>query len=151
MVYLGYEKCRLRYEHAQEIYNEILNEQEELITRLLPQGIRYNTDKVQSSNISDGLAEYMIKKEQTHLDEKLKEAEAFVEKRAKQLKRKMRELQESNDIQDKVYLKRYVYQVKVQRIAEEEHYSISQIYRMLKDIEVEIRTNCIFEYAKICE
>lgn len=134
MIYHEYADLRKKYIDTQRKYEEILTEKENLFARTLPSAIKYDKDKVQSSSYKNTYDEYLIKKEEKRIDERLEEARLILECRRELLEAKKEELQQSSKIEDTLYLMRYVENEKIRDIADKIGYSESQIHRILKKI-----------------
>ena len=145
MVYLDYEVFKIRYYDTQRKYNEILSEKEELFTRTQPNAIRYDTDKVSGGGGTNLFDEYLIAKEEKQIEQRLAECESLLIKRKKLLEAKEYELRVSKDTIDKIYTRRYLDKMRVNRIASMIGYSESQVYRILQIIEKSLKD------AKKCE
>lgn len=142
MIYLDYEMFKSKYLETQVKYNAILTEKEDLFTRTQPNAIRYDKERVQSSGgIGNGFDEYLIAKESKKIDERLEEVKSLLDDREKLLRLKEKELRLSNDKMDRIYLLRYVEGIKPHKIAKSLNYSVSQVYRVLNQIESSIQKN----------
>lgn len=135
MVYITYEQFLVRYQDTQKLYNEILSEKEALFQQTQPQAIRYDKEKVIGGKAHNLLEEYVERKEEKRIDERLAEVKSLLEDRELLLKLKLDELRGSNYIEDKIYLMRYIERIRVFRIAKILNYSKSQVYRILDQIE----------------
>lgn len=135
MVFKEYEKQKAKYQKAVEIYEGILEEQESLFTRTQPNAITYDKDKVNSSNQSNVLEEYMIAREKKMIDKRLKDAKEMMCERKYQLKAIETELRESKEHIDVVYVYRFLESMHQQEIADIMNYSKSQVCRILQKIE----------------
>lgn len=134
MVYLEYERIKERYHTAQERFETILTEQERLLTKTLPSAITYDRDKVQTSPSDTILINYVIAKDERHIDDQLRKAKRLMMERKKLLDVKEEELRKSMDKYDRVYTLKYLDGYGVNRIARILCYSKKQIYRMVADI-----------------
>lgn len=138
MLFIEYEIYKRKYLDAQRLYNEILEEQEELFSQTQPNAIRYDLDKVQSSGDANILENYVIAKEQRRIEERLKEAKEMLEARADFLKYAEKDLRASKHIVDIVYCCRYLDNMKVKKIMRVTNYSKAQIFRILNRIKTDL-------------
>lgn len=132
--YLEYEGIKERYESFQELFAKILLEKERLMTKTLPNAITYDGLKVQSSGGSNPLEEYVLSVEDEGLDKKLNRYRQALSDWRMLLDLKERELRESREKSDRVYVMRYLEGYGIKRIARVMNYSQSQIYRTLEKI-----------------
>ena len=139
MIYLEYHFLKQRYKDAMALVDSILAEQEEIFTRTLPNAIRYDTDKVITSNNANILESYVIQKEQRHIEERLSEAKKILEERKSLLKEKESELRASKHNYDVVYVCRWLDRMPVWKICRKTHYSDRQVYRIMDRIRKEIK------------
>lgn len=135
MVFIEYEYQKNKYDELQNIYNDILEEQERLFTKTQPNAIRYDKEHVMGGMIDNSLEEYIIAKDKKKIDERLKVAEKLLQNREKLLKIKERELRESRDKIDKIYVCKYLEGMHPDKIANALNYSKSQVYRILQKIQ----------------
>ena len=139
MLYLDYELYKIRYLETQKKYNEILSEKEELFTRTQPKAVRYDKEKVSGGSGSNAFDDYLIKKDEKRIDERLAEAKSLLDDRKLLMELKEAELRASKDTIDKIYVRRYLDHVRVNRIASQIGYSESQIYRILNVISESVK------------
>lgn len=135
MVYLEYEKYRIRYLETQRAYDEILSEKEALFQRTQPQAIKYDKEHVDGGETHNLLEEYIEKKEEKRIDERLAEVKSLLEDRERLLRLKLDELRASKYLEDKIYYYRYIERIRAFKIARMINYSESQVYRILQKIE----------------
>lgn len=119
MIYLDYELYKRKYLQTQQIYDSILSEKERMLRG------HSNSKKLKQ------------------IDEKLDGLKASLDGREKLLKMKEKELRESNNPDDIVYRLRYIERMKVKRISYIVHYSDTQVYRMLQNIQNAINETII--------
>ena len=134
MIYHEYADLRKKYIDTQRKYEEVLTEKENLFVKTLPSAIKYDSEKVKSSSFKNTFDDYLIKKEEKRIDERLEEAKTILDGRRELLVAKKEELQQSSKIEDTIYLLRYVNNEKIKAIAVKIGYSESQIHRVLKII-----------------
>ncbi len=139
MIYLEYEQYRAKYHEIQKLYNRIIEEQENLFTKTQPNAIRYDKDNVQGGFPVNNLDEYLIAKEKKQIDKRLKEARQLLDDRERLLNLKEKELRESRDIINTIYVLKYIDGMHPRKIADKLNYSRSQVYRMLNSIQSTIK------------
>lgn len=135
MLYQEYELCKKRLSRAKEIYEKVLEEQEEIFTHTQPNAIRYDKDKVKSSVSGDGNEKYIIEKERRMIDERLQDAKVLIEERTKILLDKESELRQSTEIIDIIYVYKFLDNIRTKDICDYLNYSKSQVYRIISQIE----------------
>ena len=133
--YLEYEGIKERYESFQQLFAKILLEKERLLTKTLPNAIRYDGLKVQSSIDGNPLEEYVLSVEDEELDLKLNRYRQSLSDWKFLLDLKEKELRESKSAIDKIYTMRAIDGYGINRIAKAMCYSRSQVYRILNKIE----------------
>lgn len=138
MIYPEYHALKQRYKEAMQRVDDIIQEQEELFQRTQPSAIRYDAEKVKSSNMPNLLDDYVIEKEQRHIVERLAEAHRILDERKALLKEKETELRDSKHIADVVYCCRYIDRMRIRKIRRITNYSDAQIYRILDGIRKEL-------------
>ena len=141
MIYTAYEDLKDKYMEAQMLCDEILTEKQALFAMTQPSSIDYGRDRVEGGRQSNPMETYMIRKEKAQIEQRLSEAKTILKDRYELLKVKERELRESKHIYDKIYRMRYLDRLRVYRIARKVNYSESQVYRILQDIEDNLREN----------
>lgn len=139
MVFLDYEREKIKYYKAQEWFDEALNEQERLITRTMPSAIRYNKPVVQSSPDGNVMDDYVIAMEEKRIKRKIAHRRQLLEDRERLLSIKEKELRKSHDKMDIVYVNWKIDGHSPEEISEGLHYSKSQVYRMIGGIKSAIR------------
>jgi len=141
MVFLEYERAKNKYSKAQMWLDDALTEQERLLTKTMPNAIRYDRVNVKSSPNGNVLDDYVIAKQEKKIDNKICRMRQLLADRERLLKLKEKELRASKDKLDQIYCMRYVDDKRIYLIAKTLNYSESQIYRILDKIQREIRKN----------
>lgn len=131
MIYLEFEKYRDKFLNAQQMFNNILIEQEQLFTKTQPNAIQYDKEKVSGGGGGNILESYVISLEDRHIHEKLSMLRQLLDDREKLLRQKESELRQSTNKYDKIYVLKYLEGYSISRVADKLNYSKSQIYRML--------------------
>lgn len=134
MIYIEYEQYRCKYLDLQEQFNHFLTEKERILTRTLPNAIRYDKDKTSSSLDGNPLEDYVIELEESKVDESLDRIRQLLEDRERLLQLKEKELRMSQDVYDRIYRMKYLDCMGINKIAKIMHYSRSQVYRILENI-----------------
>ena len=132
MTYLDYEGFKTKYYNVQQMFADILLEKEAIFNKALPSGIRYDKEQVQTSVDGSPLDEYVIELERietkiTKVRESLKDWEFL-------LSLKEKELRQSNDLHDRIYVMRILDGYGIKRISKVLNYSNSQVYRICQQI-----------------
>ena len=139
MVFLDYQRLKDRYEASLEAYNAVLDEKEALFIMTQPKAVDFGKDRVQSSNTGDAFSAYLIRKEQSRIEERIEEARALMMERNELMLLKQRELYGSREKLDMVYRMRFIERKEAKRIARYMHYSKAHLYRMFEDIQGQIK------------
>lgn len=139
MLFLDYERAKIKYYKAQMWFEEALSEQERLLTKTMPSAISYNKPNVKSSPNGNVLDDYVIAKEEKRIDKKISRMRKLMDDREKILTVKEMELRKSHDKMDLVYVKWKIDGQSPEEISEALHYSKSQVYRMIGGIKSVIR------------
>lgn len=134
MIYIEYEAYRCKYLDLQEQFNHFLTEKERILTKTLPNAIRYDKDKTSSSLDGNPLEDYVIELEESKVDESLDRIRQLLEDRERLLHLKEKELRMSQDVYDRIYRMKYLDCMGINKIAKIMHYSRSQVYRILENI-----------------
>lgn len=134
----AYVMLKRKYHEAQDLYDSILDEKMELFTRTQPNAVRYDTDKVMTNHDSNVLESYIIAMEQRHIEERLSEALKIKNERLQFLHDAEKELRESKEIHDVVYVCRFIDCMRIKKICKQTHYSKSAICNYLDYIKKQI-------------
>lgn len=132
--YLEYERIKERYINFQARFADALLEKERLLTKTLPNTIRYDRDHVLASVDGNPLEDYMIAVEDKGLEDKLSHYRQNLKDWRVLLEIKEEELRKSQDKMDKIYVMRCIDRYGINRIAKIMSYSRSQVYRILARI-----------------
>ena len=134
MLYEEYEEYKSRYYEAQRIYNDILNEKEELFAKTQPKATQITGEKTGGGKHENLFDEYLIQKERKNIDKRLEEAKSILDDRERLLKLKELEVRASKHSHDKIYRCRYIDRLTIERTARLSNYSRSQVFNILKEI-----------------
>lgn len=138
MICVEYALCYKKYKDALDIYKSILEEQEQLFNMTQPKSVRYDKDRVQSTP-SNMYEQYIRKKEEKRIDERLNSAKELVSHREYLLEIKKKELIESKEVNDLIYRYKYIDNIAPSHISEMMGYSMNHIYRILENINSKIK------------
>lgn len=133
-MYIQYERSKLKYLIAQNNYEELIKEKEDLFATTQPKGQRYDQDRVSGGCSDNAFDRYVIRKDETRIEERLKEARSIVEDRKRLLEMKRAELEDSEEVIDKVYYLKYIKREKNKDIADAIGYGPAQTARLLRQI-----------------
>lgn len=136
-----YEKAKAKYLTAQNAYRNAVDKKEFLFQRTQPQAIEIKADKVMGSGDSNPLEQYMIAKDQLHIDTVITEAWELLRERERILAVAERDLRGSIGLYDRVYVARYLDGIAVDLIAKRINYSRRQTYRVLDIISKKMAQN----------
>ena len=134
MIYLEYEKYKKEYYETQKIYNEILNEKERLFLITQPKATKYDKEIVSGGKADNKFDNYLIQSERKKIDSRLKEVEEILDKRRILFLSKEKDLRESKEVEDIIYVLRYIDKLKIHKVCYMSHYGEAQVYRILKNI-----------------
>ena len=137
MICVEYALCYQKYKDALDIYKSIMEEQEQLFNMTQPKSVRYDKDRVQSTppNLYE---QYISKKEEKRIDERLNSAKELVNHREYLLEIKKKELIASKNVSDLIYRYKNIDNISPSHISEMMGYSMNHIYRILENINSKI-------------
>lgn len=134
MLYVEHNEYKNKQLAAQREYDAILAEKERLFSKTQPKAIKYDSEKIifgYENNIFDN---YLIVKEKKRIDERLAEIKSILDDRTKLLDLKEKELRQSKDWHDKIYVYYYLEHISVKQIQFKIPYSRSQIFNIINII-----------------
>lgn len=135
MVYITYEEYKAKYLDAQNDFDEILREKEELFSKTQPSSTDFSKEMVSKSIIpSDPFAIYAHKMQENKVDERLDAARSILDDRRRLLKLKEEELRQSKDWLDVIYTYYYIEKLSIRKIERRIPFSKSEIGRKLQII-----------------
>lgn len=139
-VYVDYVILKQSYDESLARLKQLLDRKEEAFTRTLPSAIRYDLQKVMHSpSTISPLDEYVADVER--IDQQIREARLIVMDRKEMLDLKEHELRKSKDIDDHIFLLKYIERITVERIAIRMNYSEGNIYYHLTKIKHQLKKN----------
>lgn len=121
--YIVYEKLKNKYSKFQKLYDKTLKEKEDLLSK---------AQLIIAKNDSDAFDKYL--QTEKKINKVLNEMKNVLEERRNMLNLKIEDLRNSKSFLDKIYTMRYIDHVSVRKIAQDQYYSESQIYRILGKI-----------------
>lgn len=139
MLYIDYELYKNKYFDAQTSFNEILDEKESLFALTQPKATNPDKELVKGGSKENTFDAYLIKIEEKQIEARLQEARTILEDRGKLLRLKEEELRASNNPYDRIYIYRFIDNLKIYKISRLVGYSEAQIYRILKIIRKNIK------------
>ena len=134
--FVCYEIFKSKYLDAQQKLNAIIEEKENLFSRTQPKSP--NSDKMPSSESENAFDSYLIAKEKTKIDQRIKEMQKIVDERRSLLRQKEQELYESKDLCDKIYRMKYLESKTVPDLMRKLHFGRTQIYKFISIVQSEI-------------
>lgn len=138
-MFIEYEICKRSYEAQKQVYDGLLQEKENLFAMTQPSAVRFDKINVVSGNPVNPIEKYIILKEKTKIDERIKEAKEILDCRKEYLEMVEKDLRKSKDIRDRIYVCRIIDRMRVRKIRKVVFYSEAQIYRILDSIYKEIK------------
>ena len=136
MLYLEYERYRKKYFDAQEYLNKLIDRKEMIFQKTQPQSPAFDMDRVSGGVAINKTEAYVIEIEE--LDISLDVAKAILDERLLLLRQKEHEIRNSKETDDVIYCLRYIECMKIKDIANRLSYSEPHIYRILRDIRMNI-------------
>lgn len=133
-IYITYEEYKKKYYEVQMLYNNILEEKERLFAKTQPQSTKFDKISVDGGKPSNSFDDYLIIKDKKQIDKRLEEIKIISNDRKMLLEEKESELRKSKEWIDKVYVYKYLDNIKVKKIIHLIPYEEAQIYRMLDEI-----------------
>jgi len=134
--YLEYEQYKAKYLDVVEIFNELLTEKTGIIGKVLPKAITYDKD-ITTTGVPDDnpLESYVMELEKSKVDIRLDQTRKILEDRKMLLDFKEQELRRSQETYDRIYCMRFLDGLGAGHIAGVMHFSKSQVYRIIDQIE----------------
>lgn len=143
MIHEDYHYTKLKHHASQKQLEKILTEKEKLFQMTQPKSTmgEYEREFDKSISVSgkggdqvNKIEQYVIKLEESQIDERLTEAKKILEEWGSLLDDKEQRLRQSKNIDDELYVMRFIDHMRVRDIARKTHYSKQQVYRRLKRI-----------------
>ena len=132
MVYIQYERIKQKYRVSQDNYEELIREKEDLFSLTQPKSQQTDKERVSGGQKENAYDKYLIKQEQSNIEERLEAAKEIMEIRKQMLEQKRAELEESEDVMDRLYYLKYIKRLRNKEIYDEIEYSKAQTTRYLK-------------------
>lgn len=140
---MTYEEYKKRYYEVQKLYNKILEEKERLFAKTQPQSTKFDKINVDGGSPNNSFDDYLIVKEKKQIDKRLEEIKIISNDRKILLDIKESELRNSKEWIDKVYVYKYLDNIRVKKIIHLVPYEEAQVYRMLEEIKKTIKARNI--------
>ena len=134
--FVCYEIFKGKYLDAQQKLHAIIEEKENLFSRTQPKSP--NWDKMPYSESENAFDSYLIAKERTKIDLRIKEMQKIVDERRSLMRQKEQELYESKDLCDKIYRMKYLESKTVPDLMRKLHFGRTQIYKFISIVQSEI-------------
>lgn len=131
-LFVEYEKLKKEVNNAKKDYDKALERKALYAYSILPGSSKIDNSQLKIKTTSDNFLEYTIKIEEIEKEIEIRKNLADV--LTYRLKLKLLDLRESKEILDKIYVYRYVDNMKVRYICIKTNYSKTQVYRLLEEI-----------------
>lgn len=135
-LYIEYMKMRYSYNETISRLNTLLDAQEAAFTRTLPKAIRYDLQRVNHSPYADMLEDYLMDIEE--IEEKIRSVRLILIERRENLDRIEEQLRASKNLQDRIFVGRFIDGKSVVKLSHELSYSPERIYQILKEMKPNI-------------
>ena len=132
MIYIQYERIKQKYRVSQDNYEELIREKEDLFSLTQPKSQQTDTERVSGGQRENAYDKYLIRQEQSNIEERLEAAKEIMEIRKQMLEQKRAELEASEDVMDRLYYMKYIKRMRAKEICDVIGYSRSQTTRYLK-------------------
>ncbi len=132
MYYIKYYKQLKKYNEKLTEYISLVDTLEELFNRTQPGAADYNSDKVQGHSISSTFDNYVIKIE--NVEKQKAKLKMIIDDRYYVLKQIEKDLRESKDEYDRIYVLYFLDKYSYRKISKIVHYSKSQIGNIVDKI-----------------
>lgn len=148
MVYLEYDLIKRKYHKQQRTVEKILTDKEKLFQMTQPKSTMGEYEREFDKTISVGgkggsknnqIEEYVIKLEESGINERLSEAKIILEEWRSLLDDKEQELRKSRDVYDQIYTMRFLDHRSVREISRKLHYSKQHTYRIINKIKEKLK------------
>lgn len=137
MLYEEYHDLKLKYNEAKRDYEKALDKKVKLFYDTQPQAVKVKEIVNHISPTSDKFLNYCADIEIVEFE--IDKTRNILGVREYQLKLKEKELRESEELLDKIYVLKYLHRMKVKHIAIRINYSREQTYRYLREIEEKLK------------
>ena len=134
MIYIQYERIKQKYRVSQDNYEELIREKEDLFSLTQPKSQQTDTERVSGGQKENAYDKYLIKQEQSNIEERLEAAKEIMDVRKQMLEQKRAELEASEDVMDRLYYLKYIKRLRNKEIYDVIDYSKAQTERYLRQI-----------------
>ena len=148
MIYIEYAHIKKKCRDAEIMLEKILSEKDELFQRTQPKSLMGEYEREHDKRITvaskggtkvNQIEQYVVESEERGINERLCEAKSIVEDWRAVLMVKEQDLRHSKNIDDELYVMRFLDHKRVREIARATHYSKSQIYKRLHLISEKVK------------
>lgn len=143
MKYLRHRKMYLDYLQAQDMVQQILDEDTMLFQLTQPKSSISDSERVSGGSVIPKAELYIIRKEEAHINERLAEAHMILHERYDLMHLEEADLRKSKDVYDQVYVAKWIDGYKADKMIKVlrtrgVYYSRSQIYNIMARIRQQI-------------
>lgn len=138
MLYIKYAEYKKNYHKSQEMYNDIVNEKEQLLSLVQPKATNFDKESVSGGKRENPFDTYTNKIIEDRVEERLEEARNILRDRKVLLYDKEEELRKSKNWFDIVYVYKYLEGLRVEEIKYKMPYCKRSIYGILEKIKKNI-------------
>lgn len=136
MIYIEYYNQLKKYNQKKKELNDLIDREEELFSKTQPSGTDYNKTPVQGHDTKTlPMENYVIRMELEDIYNKKEQLKLMVQDRYHLLMQLKKELMESEDLEDKIFVLHYLKKYSYRKISRMIHYSKSNVGNILKKIE----------------
>lgn len=148
MIYLEYAQIKKRCRQAEMNLEKILSEKDALFQKTQPKSIMGEYEREYDKHITvaskggekvSAIESYVIALEEQGINKRISEAKKILADWREILIAKEDDLRRSRNIDDELYVLRFLEHMRVREIARATHYSKSQVYKRLQTISEKIK------------
>ena len=136
MQYLFYDVCTRMMKQSEQEYKRLCGIKEAMFNAAQPRAKAFDRDKVQVSKSENAIERYLIKLDETRIDDRINEALSILNDRKYLVKTIEQDLQNSKDIYERIYYFRYVRNGTIKWVSKMSGYSDRQVERILEEIKL---------------
>ena len=137
MYYSTYMRHRTELKDALKDYSELIDRKSELFQKTQPSSVAADSVGGSAKNGTDKIDAYLIISEREQLDPRIRAAKEIVEECLDRLRYDEEVMRTSGDRMDRVCYEFFAMGKSAEVIAEEMHYAVGHIYRLLRVIKRE--------------
>ncbi len=140
MKYIDYYKQLKSYTEKMQELSDLIDRKEELFSRTQPGGTDFNKDHVQGHEERlSAMEAYVIKMEMEEIDKKIIELKPIIVDRYFLLKQIEKDLRDSKEIDDKIYVLHFIDKYSYRKISKIVHYSKSNVGNIIEKITLNLK------------